>query len=181
MGPLEYYLWATLLVMTAVAAWCANLFSMPGNWMTLGLATLFVWLVPVDDTRGISWWTVGVIAVLCVVGEIVEFAAGAAGAAKQGASRRAVMLAIAGTIIGSIAGAIVGIPIPLVGSLLAALGGGAAGAFAGAYIGETWKGSSTEKSLAVSKGALIGRLLGTGGKLAVGALIVMVLAIDAYF
>jgi uncharacterized protein YqgC (DUF456 family) len=128
-----------------------------------------------------SWWTVGILAGLAVAGEVVEFVAGAAGAARQGASRRSIVLSLVGTIVGSIVGAIIGIPIPLIGPLIAALGGGAVGAFAGAYLGETWKGRSSDQSLSVSKAAVIGRLLGTLGKLAVGALMVVVVAIDGFF
>lgn len=176
-----YYLWATLLVLAAVLAWVATCFSLPGNWTTAALCALFAWLLPVNDDRGISWWTVGVVVGLAALGELIEFGAGAAGAAKQGASRRSIVLSIVGTVVGSILGAVLGIPIPVIGSLIAALGGGALGAFVGAYLGETWKGRDAEQSLAVSKAALIGRLLGTLGKLSIGALIVMIVAIDAFF
>lgn len=176
-----YYIWATLLVLAAATCWVANFFSLPGNWITLGLCALFVWLVPESSDHGMGWWTVALIGLLCLIGEVVEFAAGAAGAARHGASRRAMMLSLLFTIVGSIAGALITVPIPVVGPLLGALAGGAAGAFGGAYLGEAWKGRSTDQTIAVSQGALIGRLLGTLGKLAVGALIAVVVAIDAYF
>jgi uncharacterized protein YqgC (DUF456 family) len=176
-----YYLWAVLLVLAAVLCWLTNLFTLPGNWLTLVAAGLFAWLLPYNGVRGVSWITVAVLGCLAIAGEVIEFVAGAAGAAREGASRRSIVLAIVGTVIGSIAGAAIGIPIPIIGSLIAALGGGAAGAFAGAYLGETWKGRGDDQKLAVSKAALIGRLLGTLGKLAVGALMVVILAVDAFF
>ena len=70
---------------------------------------------------------------------------------------------------GSVLGAGAGIPVPVIGPLIGALGGGAAGAFAGAYLGETWKGRTGGEALRIGKGALFGRLLGTVGKLACGA------------
>lgn len=182
MSPtVTYYIWATLLVIAVSASWVTNCFSLPGNWFALGFAALFAWLLPATEERGIGWWTVGIVAVLCIVGELVELIAGAAGAARQGASRRSIVLAMVGTIVGSIMGAIVGIPIPLIGSLIAALAGGALGAFAGAYLGESSLGRSPDQTMAVSKGALVGRILGTLGKLAVGGVIVVLLAFDAFF
>jgi uncharacterized protein YqgC (DUF456 family) len=121
-----------------------------------------------------------VIAGLAVAGEIIEFAAGAAGAAKQGASRRGVALSIVGAIAGSIAGLAAGVPIPVVGPLIGAVFGGAAGAFAGAYVGEAWKGRQEQDRLAAGRGAFVGRLWGTAGKLAVGAIMLAIVAWDAF-
>ncbi len=175
-----YYVWVSLLLLLLAAAWLVTLFAFPGNWVMVALAALFAWLLPAEDGRGFSWITVGVALGLAVVGEILELFAGAAGAKKEGASRRAMLLALGGTMVGSIAGAFVSIPIPVVGPIIGALGGGAAGAFAGAYLGESWKGSDTARSMAVGRGAVIGRLLGTVGKLLAGALILVLVAIDAF-
>jgi hypothetical protein len=177
-----YYTWAVLLVLVCGAAWLSVIFSLPGNWGVVAAVSLFVFLLPVEEGRGITWGTVVVVAVLAAVGELMEFFAGVAGAARQGASRRAMLLAVVGTLVGSVAGAVLGvsIPIPLVGSVLGALVGGAAGAFAGAFVGETWKGRSSEESFAVGTGALVGRLLGTIGKLLIGAVMVVIVAIDAF-
>ena len=175
-----YYAWAILLVVACCASWVAVLFTLPGNWGIAALAALFTVLLGIEDGRGIGWVTVIVLLVLAAVGELVEFVAGAAGAAKQGASRRAMMLALIGTVAGSLAGAIIGVPIPILGPIIGAVGGGAFGAFVGGYLGETWKGRSQPESLAVGKGALIGRLLGTFGKLLVGAVMVVIVAVDAF-
>ena len=56
---------------------------------------------------------------------------------------------------------------------------GAAGAFVGAYAGEAWKGRGEEQRIAVSKAAFVGRLLGTVGKLGVGAIMAVIAAADA--
>ena len=118
--------------------------------------------------------------VLAILGEIVEFGAGAAGAAKQGASRRGIILSILGAMIGSFTGLAIGAPIPILGSFVMAVLGGAAGAFVGAYAGEAWKGRGEAERLAVGRGAFSGRLWGTVGKLAVGAIMLAIVAWDAF-
>ena len=176
-----YYTLAIGLVAAGLACWLANLFSLPGNWALLGLTALFAWLVPHDNTRGVMWNTVWILLALASVGEIIEFIAGAAGAAKRGASRRSIWLSLIGALAGSICGAIVGLPIALIGSPIAALLGGAAGAFVGAYLGETWAERTPGHSFEVAKGAFFGRLWGTVGKFAVGAVMLGVTAVDALF
>lgn len=180
-GAIVYYLWASLLVLAAVAAWIATFFTLPGTWVIVGLSALFALWYGDDAAHGIRWSTVAVLAGLAAVGELVESAAGAAGAAKRGASRRAMMLAVVGAVVGSIVGGVFALPIFLIGPVLGAVGGGAAGAFVGAYAGEVWKGKSSGESLETGKAALLGRLLGTVGKLALGAVMVVVVTIDALF
>src|SRR5262245_578708 len=91
-----YYLWAALFVLVSLCALVATLFMLPGNWIIVGLAALFAWLVHGPEGQGLNWWCVGALAGLAVVGEIIEFAAGAAGAAKSGGSRRGMVLALLG-------------------------------------------------------------------------------------
>lgn len=176
-----YYLWAIALVLACCVGWLTTLLSLPGNWIIVGLAALFAWLLPITGGRGIGWKTVAVLAGLAVVGEIVEFVASAAGAAKQGASKRGVALSMIGAVIGSILGLTVGLPIPILGSFVMALLGGAAGAFFGAYLGEAWKGRAHEERVAAGRGAFSGRIWGTVGKLAVGAIMLVIVAWDAFF
>src|SRR5262245_22202170 len=99
-----YYPSAILLLVLCVAAWLTTLLTIPGNWIVVGLAAGFAWLFPVAAGRGITWNSVFVLIGLAVVGEIIEFVAGAAGAAKQGASRRSVALSLVGAAVGSFAG-----------------------------------------------------------------------------
>ena len=63
---------------------------------------------------------------------------------------------------------------------MGALAGAAAGAFFGAYLGEAWKGRGTDMRIEVGWGAMIGRLLGTVGKLAVGGVMIGVLAANVF-
>lgn len=175
-----YLLWAALLVLANILAWTSNLFVLPGNWVVVGLTALFAVLFPAGEGEGIRWLTVGLIVGLAALGELIEFLAGAAGAAKEGGSRRSNVLAILGAVVGSVFGATLTLPIPLVGPVIGALGGGALGAFLGAYIGETWVGRSHVESYSVGRGALVGRLLGTAGKMACGAVMVVIVAVDAF-
>lgn len=175
-----YYLWATLLVAFGVAAWTTTLVTLPGNWLIVAAALVFAWLFPEDAGRGVTWATVLVLAGVALAGEVIEFGAGAAGAAKQGASRRAVVLSLVGAALGSVAGLTVGVPIPILGSFVMAVVGGAAGAFAGAYLGETWKGRAEAERIAAGRGAFAGRLWGTAGKLTAGVVMLAVLAWDAF-
>jgi uncharacterized protein YqgC (DUF456 family) len=176
-----YYLWALLLVAGSILAWLLNLVTLPGNWVVVGLAALFAWLLPVQDGQGMSWKAVFVLLGLAVVGELVEFLAGAAGAAKQGASRRAIVLSIVGAMTGSIVGLGIGAPVLIIGPLVMAVLGGAIGAFAGAYLGEAWKGRAGPERAAAGRGAFVGRIWGTVGKLAVGAVMLAIVAYDAFF
>lgn len=175
-----YVIWAILLSLANVLAWLTLLFALPGTWVIVGLTALFVAFAPPHANFELTWTTVIVAVVLATLGEIIEFIAGAAGAAKQGGSKRGMLLAIGGTMVGSIAGAAIGVPVPLIGPIIGAVGGGAAGAFAGAYLGEAWLGKSSQESFSVGWGALVGRLLGTVGKLAVGAVMVVVIAVDSF-
>jgi len=181
MNPWLYYTLALAFVAFGVICWLSNLVSLPGNWALVGLAALFVWLVPYSESRGASWTTVWILIGLAVVGEIIEFAAGSVGAAKQGASRRAIWMSLVGAMIGSIGGAVAGAPIPVFGSLAGALLGGSAGAFAGAYAGELQSQSTHGRGLAVGKAAFMGRLWGTVGKFAVGAVMLGVATVDAFW
>lgn len=180
MEPWAYYLWAVMLVFACGIAWLSSLITLPGNWFIAGFTALFAWLVPFEDGRGISWKAVAVLLAIAIVGEVVEFAAGAAGAAKQGGSKRGVALAMVGAVVGSIVGITVGLPIPVLGSFVMALVGGAAGAFIGAYFGEAWKGRAHDERVAVGRGAFTGRIWGTAGKLAVGAIMLIIVAWDAF-
>jgi uncharacterized protein YqgC (DUF456 family) len=175
--PADWMYWTfgvVLLLIANIACWVATVFTLPGNWGIVLLAALCAWLLPEPDGMrlGFGWIPVIVLAALAGVGELIEFFAGAAGAARQGASRRAMALALVGAALGSIVGAILGVPIPVVGSIIAAIGGGAAGAFAGAWLGEYWKGRASHERLAIGTGAMLGRVVGTIGKLVVGAVMV---------
>jgi len=166
--------WASLLLLILLGGWALNLFGLPGNWVNVAAVAIYAWLLPGDSRVSISWWVVGAALVLAIIGEVLEFAAGAMGAAKLGGSRRGAVLAIVGSMAGGIFGATVGLPIPVIGSIIAILLFAGLGAMAGAMIGEFWKGRDWDGSLKIGQAAFWGRLLGTAGKLAAGTVLVVV-------
>lgn len=168
------YLWLTLLMLLLVCGWLLTLFALPGNWVMVVATALFAWLVPDADQLGIGWVLVAIMAALATLGELLEFAAGALGAARVGGSKRGAILAIFGSMLGGLAGAAIGTPIPIVGTVVAAVLGAGLGALAGAMLGETWKGQSLEQSWQVGQGAFWGRLLGTFAKTTIGSVMVVV-------
>lgn len=105
-----------------------------------------------------------------VVGETVEFVAGALGAKRQKASGWTIIAAIFGAIIGAIVGTFV---IPLLGSFLGAMGG----AFAASYGVEYLVTQDAAKSKRVAQSVMVGQIVGMIVKFALG--IGMVAAIIA--
>lgn len=173
------YVWIVLLTLGNGIAWLANLFTLPGNWIILILCGIYAWFFPEHAGSGIGWIGLSILAGCAILGEVIEFAAGAAFAGKRGGSRRGMALAVVGTMVGSLVGAMVSLPIPIVGPMVGALAGGAGGAFAGAWLGEMWKGKTAAEGAHIGTGAMIGRLLGTSAKLLMGAIMVVIATVDA--
>ncbi len=174
----QWYLLSTGSMLLSIAFWLTNLVGLPGNWLVVVMAAAIASLATPPATMPFGWVAVTVLITLAALGELIEFVAGAAGAAQRGASRRSVALSIVGTFVGGLAGAIVGLPIPVIGSLVASLFGGALGAFAGAYIGEHTSRKTATESFAAGKGAFVGRLWGAAGKLCVGAAMLVAMAVS---
>lgn len=172
------YFWAVLLGITTLVDWGLNIIGMPGNWITVGAAILYTAFVTADSRVELSWPVVGVLFALAILGEIVEFVAGAAGAKKAGGSKRGAALALVGALAGGILGIFVGIPIPVIGPIVSAILFSAAGALGGAMLGESWKGRTWEESWGVGKAAFWGRILGTLGKIVVGSIMVAVVLVS---
>jgi uncharacterized protein YqgC (DUF456 family) len=109
-----------------------------------------IWLAAaVDGYRHLGLWWLLIIGVLGGIGAIVDFVAGAFGAKRVGASRRALWGAGLGTLIGMF----FGIP----GLLF--------GPFLGALAGELASGTSVLRSAHVGVGTWLGLLFGTLVKL----------------
>jgi uncharacterized protein len=150
-----------------------TLVGLPGTWFVLLIALLAQWLAPGEP---FTWWTLGAGLLLCVLAEVAEGVSGALGAAKAGASKRALVGAAVGGLVGAIVGTVL-LPVPLVGTLV----GGAIGAGVGAVALEFIKPKDLRKSrsmLAVGRGAAIGRLLSTVIKsvFAIGLLVLFTVA-----
>jgi uncharacterized protein len=167
------YVYAVVLTVLNLALWVGILFNLPGTWLMVLVTALLKWWHP-DDVL-VGWTTLGVAAGLALLGEGLEFALGAAGSRRTGGSTRAAALAIIGSLVGGVVGT--ALPVPLVGTLI----GACLGAFAGSLIGDVWAGRPLFPSLAAGWGAAVGRFWGTVSKLAIGAIIVVILALATWF
>src|SRR5262245_39582692 len=105
MNAYWYYTLAVLLVLLNICALATNLLTLPGNWFIVALTVLFAVFIHLPSGAGISLWSAGVVVGLALLGELIEFAAGAAGAAKTGGSRRGVILSVRGAVVGGIGAA----------------------------------------------------------------------------
>lgn len=129
--------------------------GLPGLWLMVGAALLYSYAKPT-----ISIWTIGLLAGLALVAEIIEFALSGRYARKYGGSRRAGW----GAILGGIIGAFVWTPLPVIGPMIGAF----AGAFAGAFIAELTGGAQVRGATRVATGALLGRIVAVAMKVGVG-------------
>jgi uncharacterized protein YqgC (DUF456 family) len=166
------YFWLTLLVILN-AFWLALVpFALPGNWLIVITTSLFAWWQ--RENNVFSIYTLIAIAVLALLGELVEFFAGTAGAKKAGAGWLAAVAAVFGAIAGAVAGTFV---LPLFGTIIGAcLGAGLA-----AYVVELALGKSPDASIRSGLGASAGHFFGSIAKIAVGVVIWLIVAVAAFW
>jgi hypothetical protein len=167
-------LWAILFCLLLAIGWVMTLLTLPGNWLIVAAAAGYAWLVPADGRMGLGWPTVAALAVLAVIGELVELLAASRGVRQAGGSRWSAVLALLGSIAGATAGVFVGVPIPVVGSLMGAIVFAGLGAALGAMAGEKMLGRTMAESHEVGWAAFRGRLWGTLAKVLVGSIMVAV-------
>jgi hypothetical protein len=165
------YVYAAMLTLVNLLCWVGILFGLPGTWLMVLFSVLLKWLRP--DQFVVAWNVLGVAVGLAVLGEVLEFMLGAAGSRRTGGATRGAVLAIAGSIVGGIMGT--ALPVPLVGTML----GACLGAFIGALCGNLWAGRTLFQSFAAGRGAAIGWFWGTAAKLAIGAIMAVMLTIAA--
>jgi uncharacterized protein len=175
-----HYALACVLVLVN-SLWLGTIIlGLPGTWLMVFSTALVAWLRwvpgrPFGDQM-ISPWTLLCLIGLALVGEVLEFIAGAAGARKAGGSGRGALAAVVGGLVGALAGTFI-IPIPVIGSLLGAAGG----AGLGAWWVELAGGKTMESSVRIGIGAGVGRVLGTVYKFAAGVAIWFVALIAAFW
>jgi uncharacterized protein YqgC (DUF456 family) len=185
---MEWLLFVVAAIFFLVGAACTVLvvFQLPGTWILLCIAVLIEWLdryyLPEGDRQTFGWWILGACLGLLIIGEIIEFAAGAVGARKGGSSRRGMW----GALIGGIAGAFVFMPlfsvVPVLGTLFGAFFGAVLGTFIGAIIGElTIEQATIKGSMKPAIGASIGRIIGTTAKIGIGIAIWLSLSFSAFW
>ena len=167
------YVYALMLTLLNLACWFGILFNLPGTWLMILFPAILEWWQPGQFM--FSWTTLCVAAGLAVCGEVLELVLGAAGSRQAGGSKRAAALAIVGSFVGGIVGTM--LPVPIVGTLI----GACLGAFGGSLLGDLWAGRPLFQSLEAGQGAAVGRFWGTVAKLAVGAVMMVILAIAAFF
>ena len=153
----------TLLLINAAGVVLTAL-QMPGNWVIVAATAAFAWWRWGAESWSYGPTTLITILALALLGELIEFLAGALGSKAVGGSKRGAAISIITALAGAIAGTFF-IPIPIVGTLL----GAAAGAGLGAAIGDKWAGRSWPDTFRVFRGAAIGKLSGAAGKLAIAA------------
>jgi uncharacterized protein YqgC (DUF456 family) len=165
-----FYFWITLLIILN-AFWLVLVpFALPGNWLIVITTSLFAWWRWQDGV--FSPYTLIAIAILALIGELVEFFAAAGGAKKAGAT----LLASVAAIIGAIAGALIGtLVLPLLGTII----GACIGAGLAASIVELAAGKTPDASIRSGLGASLGHLLGSTAKLAIGVAIWLTVTIAA--
>ena len=167
------YVSAVVLTVLNLVFWVGILFNLPGTWLMVLVTALLKWWLP--DYVQVSWTVLGMAAGLAVLGEVLEFVLGAAGSRRAGGSTRAAALAIVGSLVGGLLGT--ALPVPVVGTLI----GACLGAFAGSLIGDLWAGRPLFPSFEAGWGAAVGRFWGTIAKLAIGAVMVVILGLAAFF
>ena len=149
-----------LLLVCSVAGLALIPLGLPGLWvMLLGL----IGYGALTDFQTVGLGTLGIALTLAFAGEIVESWVGFKYARKYGGSRRAGW----GAVIGGLVGAFAGIPIPIIGSII----GSFLGSFAGAAIFEFT--NSPERAAGAGWGALVGRVIATALKTALGFVIIL--------
>lgn len=143
--------------------------GLPGTWVMIAAGVGYSLLVP----NSIGIFALVLTTGLAVVAEVFEFTLAGKYARKYGGSRRASW----GAIIGGTVGAIVGVPVPIVGPIIGAF----AGAFIGALVFEYSRGSGAQTATKVATGALIGRVVASALKVAIGFVIAAWLVTAAMF
>jgi len=144
-----------------------NFFSLPANWMLIGLAAAWEYMGSSASQMSLGFFAL--LVGLAILGELLEFGLLALKAKKYGSSNSGLFAGLVGAVIGAI------ICAPFLfgfGALLGAL----AGAWLGCYLMEFMRGGGHEKAMQAAMGALVGRFLGTVCKCAVGAIILTCIA-----
>lgn len=167
------YLWASLVVILNGFWLLLVLLMLPGNWLMVATTAAVAWW---QWDRGMfSAWTLVVIVLLAVLGEVVEFFGSARGVSRAGGSRRGSLGALLGGLPGGLAGTVL-IPVPILGTLL----GVCVGACVGAMVLELTRDPSKRRAgrlgLAAAKGAVTGTML----KFLIGVVIWGVVAVAAF-
>jgi uncharacterized protein len=174
------YLVLLLFFGLVLVFWGLNFAGLPGNWLMILAAAVWIWVCP--ERFQFSWTVLMALGGLALVGELIEFLASVLGAKKMGGSSRGATLSVVGSIIGGILGVLIGIPIPIpvIGVLISGILCASLGAMAGAVIGEYTLGTPPNQTMKIGGAAFLGRMLGTFGKIIMGATMVALIFIAPF-
>jgi len=168
------YFWFICLILLN-SLWLALTFlALPGNWLIVISTCLFAWWRADDGIFSI--YTLLAITILAVGGELVEFLAGPGGAKKAGAGWLGAIAAIFGAAGGAVIGTLL-LPVPLLGTLI----GACIGAGLAVWAVELTRSGPKVSPVRTGFGAGLGVLVGMTGKLFVGALIWLIVALAAFW
>lgn len=142
-------LWVLALLLMFVGVLGIVLPALPG--IPLMFAGMVV-AAAIDDFQRIGWVTLSVLGFLTIVAVVVEVAASALGAARVGASKRAIWGALLGTLVG----------------LLFGIAGLVFGPFIGALVGELSVHGRIDQAGRVGVATWLGLIFGTLAKIAIG-------------
>lgn len=124
--------------------------GLPGNMIIVLTAVGYGYY---NEFQQVSYFVLAIVGGLFVLSEVIEFVAGALGAKKEKASKRAIIAAFLGTFAGGIGGTLI---LPIIGSIIGAL----VGAFASAALAEYTKEKDEEQAKRVALGVLKGQIFG---------------------
>lgn len=150
----------TLAIVAMAACLLLIPLGLPGIWVMIGILTIATALGEV------AWWVLLGLVALAGVAELAEYLLVKRTAERYGASRKAFWGAIAGGFVG----VIVGFPIYVIGPLIA----GMIGTFLGATAVALWETREPRAAGRIGWGALVGRILAIGLKVAAGLTILLV-------
>ena len=155
------FLWSLAAVLVAIGLAGMVLPILPGP------SLIFIGLVLAAWAEGfayIGWITIGILAILAILASAVDILAGAFGVKRFGASKRAM--------IGAVAGAVVGIFFGIPGLVI--------GPFAGAVIGELTVKQDIHMAGRAGFGAWLGLIMGMAAKVALGFTMIGVFVIARF-
>lgn len=157
-------IWAGLFIIVCFGVLGLHIFSLPANWVLLGLIASWKAIHP---EFGMAWTGFAGLVGLALVAELLEFVIQLKGSQKYGASGKGNFGGIIGAILGAIMGA---------GFLLGL--GALPGALVGAYVGclsvEVLMGRSFDEARAAAWGAMWGKFFGLTVKAGIGGAILAV-------
>lgn len=141
-----------------------NLFSLPANWIIIGIIALWNYLLPFSHP--LSFWQWAVLIALALLGEVLETFFQLYKARKYGSSTSGTFASL----IGAILGALLLSPIfwglgAIIGALL--------GAWLACFAMERLTGKKTAAAVRAAYGSMLGRFLGMANKIGLGILIII--------